>query len=45
MKCPDCEGTGYDTWFDGNVKMQDHDVPCSNCSGRGEIKEGAECQK
>lgn len=42
MKCPDCEGTGYDTWFDGNMKKQDRDIPCSNCDGHGAIKEGTE---
>ncbi|QZY10200.1 MULTISPECIES: hypothetical protein [Bacillus amyloliquefaciens group] len=45
MECPDCEGTGYDTWFDGNVKMQDRDVPCSNCGGHGEIEEIIEYKK
>lgn len=39
MKCPDCEGTGYDTWFVGDKKIQDHNTPCINCNEYGKIKE------
>ncbi|MGG0052283.1 hypothetical protein [Bacillus atrophaeus] len=41
-ECPDCEGTGYDTWFEGAKKFQDNMVSCGSCGGKGEVEEGAE---
>lgn len=34
VKCPDCDGTGYDTFFVNNEKMLDYDVPCIRCGGK-----------
>lgn len=45
MKCPNCEGSGYDTWFENGVKFQDRMTSCVECNGKGEVKEGRSDEK
>lgn len=44
MKCPSCKGEGLERLFFDEGEHWHHDptVPCEECKGTGEVKEGAE---